>query len=183
MSSTQTIATIKGAVAEVDKLVKVQAHTIDQQAQQIAQLQEEKKQMELQIEMLQQIDSNDSDGKKVLVNVLKENKLIKDCEEGSRDELESALTTCDEMANAFATTYTALTEIIENNVQGSKNQDKVRKCQLKFVESYSNKVAAEHTGYHADTLATLLTQETHRIKMKQRKFKRQYLLALGHYHD
>ena len=183
MSSSPIIQTIKDAVSGVEKLVNVQQNTIDQQAQLIAKLQQDKKKMEDTITMLQKVDSSDSDAKKVLVDVLKENKLIKDCEEASRDQLEGALTTGDEMTNVFVTAYAGFTKIVENNVKGTKNKAKVHDKQLKLVESLCDKVESEHTGYHADTLSTLLTKEKHRIRMNQRKFRKEYLLSLRHYHD
>ena len=165
------------------KMIEADETKIDSQNSQIEKLQKENAEMKQQIESLLKIDQNDSDAKKVLVKTLQESQMNKDCLESTHDELDAALTTSDEMTNAFVTFYAGLTKIVENDVTDQKDKDKIRDSQLKLIETVCNKVEQEHCGYHADTLATLLTQEKRRIKLNKRKFKQKYLLSLRHYHD
>lgn len=187
--------TLQDAVNTVETVLKDQGKSLDQmrnkiagheeqidkQTKLIAKLQEEKNQMSKEIEMLTKIDGSESDAKQVLINVLRENKLIKDCEEAASERLENALITADEMTTAAVTLYSGFTKIVENDIHGQKNSENVHKSQLKLIKNLYDRVTNEHIGYHADTLSLLLLQEKQRIKLKKRKFKKQHLLSLKHY--
>ena len=123
-------------------------------------------------DQLKQIDENDSKAKEVLVDVLTENKSLKESAKALSDELEDATLEVEETATIATNLYGRFTQVFEEITgDGVISKKSIRNSQSKVVEDMAQLVAKECSGYTPAAMARMFNAEKHRVRMKNRKFK------------
>lgn len=174
------VAKIKADIASKDVAIdhlkecgQIHQHNEQQSDALIKTLEARIESLEKEIEQLTEIDENDTKAKEVLVDVLKENKSLKDCELSLINDLKEAHAEVEEIAKIATNMYGRFTQLVENATgDGVVSTKSIKSEQKQIVADMAELVDKDRNLHTPAAMARMFNQEKHRLRFKNRKFKR-----------